>query len=121
MHLNDMATDEERQHLLPFVARLACADTPQVEQERETYIAAHMPGGSHSGKAESSRRCPGNWPAGRMPAPDEVRTRMESVRPERPFAPQFPTHLSLRRSRLGSERKRRRLLADALHEGVLRR
>ena len=27
MHLNDEATDSERQRLLPFVTRLACADT----------------------------------------------------------------------------------------------
>ena len=30
MHLNDGATDEERQQLLPFVTRLACADTPRL-------------------------------------------------------------------------------------------
>ena len=42
MQLNDEAADEERQHLLPFVTRLACAETPQVERERETYIAARM-------------------------------------------------------------------------------
>ena len=34
MQLNDMADDPERQHLLPFVTRLACADTTQVERER---------------------------------------------------------------------------------------
>jgi hypothetical protein len=42
MQLNDQATDAERQHLLPFVTRLACADTPEVEREREAYIAARM-------------------------------------------------------------------------------
>jgi hypothetical protein len=41
MQLNDEASDEERQQLLPFVTRLACADTPKVEQEREAYITAH--------------------------------------------------------------------------------
>lgn len=36
MQLNDEAAgDQERQLLLPFVARLACADTPEVERERE--------------------------------------------------------------------------------------
>ncbi len=40
MQLNDETSDEERQHLLPFVARLACADTPMVE--RETYITARL-------------------------------------------------------------------------------
>ena len=38
----DEAPDEERQHLLPFVTRLACADTPTVERERDAYIAARM-------------------------------------------------------------------------------
>src|ERR671921_1908009 len=42
MQLNDRASDEERQHLLPFVTRLACADTPAVEREREAYITARM-------------------------------------------------------------------------------
>ena len=42
MQLNDEASDEERQHLLPFVTRLACADTSMVEREREAYIAARM-------------------------------------------------------------------------------
>ena len=39
MNLNDMSTDEQRQQLLPFVARLACADTPKVERQRQDYIA----------------------------------------------------------------------------------
>src|SRR5215211_1282195 len=42
MQLNDAASDEERQRLLPFVSRLGCADTPKVEREREAYIAARM-------------------------------------------------------------------------------
>ena len=41
--LNDSASDDERQLLLPFVMRLACADTPEVECQREAYIRAHMP------------------------------------------------------------------------------
>ena len=40
--LNDEADDAERQQLLPFVPRLACADTRQVEWEREVYIAQHL-------------------------------------------------------------------------------
>ncbi len=43
MRLNDNAGDAERQLLLPFVTRLACADTPRVEREREAYIWSHMP------------------------------------------------------------------------------
>jgi hypothetical protein len=42
MLLNDEASDEERQLLLPFVTRLACADTREIEWEREVYIAQHL-------------------------------------------------------------------------------
>ena len=42
MWLNDHAGDEGRQLLLPFVTRLACADTPEVEREREAYIQSQM-------------------------------------------------------------------------------
>ena len=41
MQLNDEAGETERQRLLPFVMRLACADTPEVERERAAYIARH--------------------------------------------------------------------------------
>ncbi len=44
MRLNDMASNKERQRLLPFVTRLACADTPEVERERAAYIARHTKG-----------------------------------------------------------------------------
>ncbi len=36
--LNDTASDRDRQRLLPFVTRLACADTPRVERKRAAYI-----------------------------------------------------------------------------------
>jgi hypothetical protein len=42
MQLNDDAGDAERQLLLPFVTRLACADTPEVEMVREVYIASRL-------------------------------------------------------------------------------
>ena len=42
MQLNDNATTAQRQRLLPFVTRLACADTPQVERERDRYIDDHL-------------------------------------------------------------------------------
>src|SRR5919202_2767099 len=45
MLLNDSAGARERQLLLPFVTRLACADTPEVEEEREAYIQSHTPKG----------------------------------------------------------------------------
>ena len=38
MQLNDNASDTERQQLLPFVTRLACADTPEVEGKRASFI-----------------------------------------------------------------------------------
>jgi hypothetical protein len=44
MWLNDEASDEERQQLLPFVTRLACADSPEVERARATYIHRHTAG-----------------------------------------------------------------------------
>ncbi len=42
MLLNDYASDEDRQRLLPYVTRLACTDTPEVEKAREAYINARM-------------------------------------------------------------------------------
>ncbi|MDP4006495.1 hypothetical protein [Methylobacterium sp. NEAU K] len=42
MQLNDNATNTQRQRLMPFVTRLACADKPGVEQERARYIEAHI-------------------------------------------------------------------------------
>ena len=38
MFLNDNSTDEQRQRLLSYVTRLACTDTPEVEELRATYI-----------------------------------------------------------------------------------
>jgi hypothetical protein len=42
MQLNDEAGDGKRQLLLPFVARLASADTSEVERERELYISSRL-------------------------------------------------------------------------------
>ena len=42
MFLNDEANNQVRQQLLPFVMRLACADSEQVEQQRQTYISSKM-------------------------------------------------------------------------------
>jgi hypothetical protein len=80
MQLNDEASDEERQQLLPFVIRLACADTLEVEQEREAYIAARM-----RWRLSFRQRLEiltGALAIGRRAdelAPDEVRTRMAGV------------------------------------------
>ena len=42
MFLSDQASNEVRQRLLPFVTRLACADSEEVEQQRQRYISAKM-------------------------------------------------------------------------------
>ncbi len=42
MLMNDEATDSERQRLLPFVTRLACADTGEVENARAAFIAKRL-------------------------------------------------------------------------------
>lgn len=42
MQLNDNATDAQRQRLMPFVTRLACADTPEIERERTRYISKRL-------------------------------------------------------------------------------
>ena len=80
MQLNDEASDEERQCLLPCVTRLACAETPQVEQEREAYIAVRMRW--RLPFQEGMKVLEGALAIGRqagVSTPDEVRTRMEAV------------------------------------------
>ena len=80
MQLNDEANDAERQLLLPFVARLACADTPEVEREREAYIDARLR--LRLPFRERMAILEGVLAIGRqadMPAPEEVRTRLEDV------------------------------------------
>jgi hypothetical protein len=42
MMLNDEASNADRQRLLAFVTRLACADTPEIEAQRQAYIASQM-------------------------------------------------------------------------------
>ncbi len=43
MLLNDHASDEDRQRLLPYVTKLSCADTRNIERARATYISRNMP------------------------------------------------------------------------------
>ena len=84
MDLNDMATDEQRQQLLPFVARLACADTPEVERERQDYINSRL---RHCFRyplafQELLKILEGALAIGRqaeMLAPQEVTTRLKAV------------------------------------------
>jgi hypothetical protein len=80
MLLNDEANDEQRQHLLPFVIRLACADTAKVEWEREVYIALHMK--CHRKFPDHLKVLEGALAIGRQadePAPEEVRARLDAV------------------------------------------
>jgi hypothetical protein len=91
MQLNDEASDEERQLLLPFVTRLACADTRNVERARAAYIGQHARPAMTVEEGITVLR--GALAIGRQadpPARDEVRSRMDSARepiaPPRPFA-----------------------------------
>ena len=81
MYLNDQADDQERQLLLPFVTRLACADTPQVERERAAYIKSRID--SFPMFAEELKILEGVLRIGRqaddVPV-DEVRHRMDAVK-----------------------------------------
>jgi hypothetical protein len=80
MQLNDEARDEERQLLLPFVARLACADMPEVERAREIYISTRLRW--RQSFRERLATLEGALAIGRradVPAPEEVRTRLEDV------------------------------------------
>jgi hypothetical protein len=80
MGLNDAANDVERQQLIRFVTRLACADTPEVERERAAYIHARM--ARYYTFLEGLQILEGTLAIGRQAddaAPQEVRTRMEGV------------------------------------------
>ena len=80
MRLNDEANDFQRQHLLPFVTRLACADTPEVERKRAIHIACH----EHCLTFEQRLQVlEGALAIGRQAdplGPDQVRTRMDEAR-----------------------------------------
>jgi hypothetical protein len=93
MLLNDEADDEQRQQLLPFVGRLACADTPKVEREREAYITLVCGLTAHS--TERLEVLKGALAIGRQAdvlAPDEVTTRLEAVQHMAP--PKMVAHSS---------------------------
>jgi hypothetical protein len=101
MQLSDEGSDEERQHLLPFVIRLACADTPKVEREWAAYIAARMRW--RLPFREGMKVPEGALTIGRQAdlfAPDEVRIRLEAVQarattptsvPDTPLLPKIKT------------------------------
>ncbi len=88
MHLNDLVSDEERQQLLPFVTRLACADIPEVERQRKRYIAFHS--SRRQTFQEGLEVLEGALAIGRQAdplGPDEVRTRMDDVKSRAASAP----------------------------------
>ena len=85
MLLNDEADDKQRQQLLPFVARLACADTLRIEWEREAYITLRM--WSHRTFEERLDVLEGALAIGRqadMLAPEEVTTRLQATQQSAP-------------------------------------
>jgi hypothetical protein len=84
MWLNDEADDEERQRLLPFVTRLACAGTPEIERKRKAYIRRHVGRSIYGLNLEEGLRVLEGalaigWQADPL-SPDEVRTRMDNAR-----------------------------------------
>ena len=81
MELNDTAGDAQRQRLLPFVLRLACADTPEVERARAAYIARHMKRGVTFQKGlEVLEEVLAIGRQADAPTLEDVRTRMDDVR-----------------------------------------
>ena len=80
MRLNDEASDAERQQLLPFVTQLACADSPEVERARATYIHRHIARWSsfQEGLAVLEEALAIGRQANALEL-DTVRTRMEAV------------------------------------------
>jgi hypothetical protein len=85
MRLNDMAGNRERQQLLPFVTRLACADTPEIEQAREDYIESRMPKFGLLSIEKGIEILEGALAIGRQAdplAPDAVGARLEATKGE---------------------------------------
>src|ERR687886_510815 len=84
MLLNDSVSDEERQRLLPYVTRLACADTSEIEREREAYIQAHI----HKGRLSIEKGIEileGALAIGRQAeplVPEVARARLEAMKGE---------------------------------------
>ncbi len=80
--LNDDANDKDRQRLLPFVARLACADTWEIERERRVYIQSQMPKGRLTIE-KGIEILEGALAIGRQadqPAPEMLHSRLEAAK-----------------------------------------
>ena len=84
MVLNDQASDADRQHLLPYVTRLACADTPEIEQKRADYIQCHTRSYPYGVPfAVGLKALEGALAIGRQADPfpaEEVKARMDAAR-----------------------------------------
>ncbi|WP_150117641.1 hypothetical protein [Microvirga vignae] len=94
MLLNDEASDEERQQLLPFVTRLACADTAKVEWEREVYIAQHLRYRmSFQDRLEILEDALAIGRQAEVLAPAEVRSRLDAVQQNAKAATSVADHL----------------------------
>src|SRR5215217_2976742 len=91
LKLNDGADDEDRQRLLPFVTRLACADTLEIERARESYIGIHAY--RFMSFDQALEVLEGALAIGRQAEPfagDEVRTRMDALRDSAPTPSSVP-------------------------------
>ena len=89
MWLNDMASDEDRQRLLPYVTRLACADTPEIEKKRAAYIAKHTGSYWYIPSIDKALEVlDGALAIGRQADPfpiDEVQARLEAAQAKAPI------------------------------------
>ena len=102
MQLNDYAPDAERQRLLPFVTRLACADTPAIELERAAYIRSKV-ATAHSfeyGLKVLEGALAIGWQADTLGV-NQAKTRLERFSHVRPAPRLWRTARSSRRSRAG--------------------
>jgi hypothetical protein len=80
MQLNDAASDLERQQLIRFITRLACADTGEIERQRAQYFQSRT--ARPCTFLEDVQILEGALAIGRQAeafAPDDVRTRMATV------------------------------------------
>ncbi len=85
MFLNDNSTDDQRQRLLSYVTRLACADTPEVEELRATYIRECICNYDYYGVTfdQGLKVLEGALAIGRQAdplGPDDVRARLHDAR-----------------------------------------
>ncbi len=96
LKLNDQAHDVQRQRLLPFVTRLACADTPEIEKQRANYIDWRTCSYVYGVPFDVGLKIlEGALAIGRQAdplGPEEVQTRMDAARgregkPTRPATP----------------------------------